>query len=135
MDTQAFQQSLSLHAGRMAGMGQERLHSSRTLEPKVKLEIQASPLTIRLNLLKEILAVPTCSRQEDRMVAFLIEHVRHRPVAVNGYVLLYWTAEKPIQRQSGDLACEIPECDMSGKRMLGCRPREIGGFRRVEVFI
>ena len=88
MDTQAFQQSLSLHAGRMAGMGQERLHSSRTLEPKVKLEIQASPLTIRLNLLKEILAVPTCSRQEDGMVAFLIEHVRQQGAARCGEIVV-----------------------------------------------
>jgi di/tripeptidase len=33
---------------------------------------------MRLNLLKQILAVPTCSQQEDRMVAFLTEHVRQR---------------------------------------------------------
>jgi len=33
---------------------------------------------MRLDLLKQILAVPTCSRQEERMVAFLAEHVRQR---------------------------------------------------------
>jgi putative aminopeptidase FrvX len=33
---------------------------------------------MRLNLLKQILAVPTYFRQEERMVAFLMEHVRQR---------------------------------------------------------
>lgn len=31
---------------------------------------------VRLNLLKQVLAVPTCSRQEGQMVAFLNDHVR-----------------------------------------------------------
>ena len=51
----------------MAEVGQERL--------------RGGSLTMRLDLLKQILAVPTCSQQEDRMVAFLIEHVRERGAA------------------------------------------------------
>lgn len=33
---------------------------------------------VRLNLLKQVLAVPTCSRQEGQMVEFIVEHVRQR---------------------------------------------------------
>ena len=33
---------------------------------------------MRLDLLKRLLAVPTCSRQEHRMVEFLLNHVRER---------------------------------------------------------
>ena len=36
---------------------------------------------MRLDLLKQILVVPTCSRQEDRMVAYIMEHVRQRGAA------------------------------------------------------
>ena len=43
---------------------------------------------MRLDLLKQILAVPTCSRQEDRMVAFLIEHVRQRGAARCGEIVV-----------------------------------------------
>ena len=35
-------------------------------------------MPMRTNLLKQILAVPTCSRQEGRMVEFLLNHVRQR---------------------------------------------------------
>ena len=34
--------------------------------------------SLRLDLLKRLLAVPTCSRQEGRMVEFIVEHVRQR---------------------------------------------------------
>ncbi len=42
---------------------------------------------MRLDLLKQILAVPTCSRQEDRMVAFLVEHVRQRGATRCGEII------------------------------------------------
>jgi di/tripeptidase len=41
---------------------------------------------MRLNLLKQILAVPSCSRQEGRMVEFLVEHVRQRGASRCGEV-------------------------------------------------
>ena len=41
---------------------------------------------MRLDLLKQILAVPTCSRQEGRMVKFLVEHVRQRGASRCGEV-------------------------------------------------
>jgi len=41
---------------------------------------------MRLDLLKQILAVPTCSRQEGRMVEFLVEHVRQRGASRCGEV-------------------------------------------------
>jgi tripeptide aminopeptidase len=41
---------------------------------------------MRLDLLKQILAVPTCSRQEQHMVEFLVEHVRQRGPARCGEV-------------------------------------------------
>ena len=41
---------------------------------------------MRLNLLKQILAVPSCSRQEGRMVEFLVEHVRQRGAARCGEI-------------------------------------------------
>lgn len=34
--------------------------------------------SMNLSLLKRLLAVPTCSRQEQHMVAFLVDHVRER---------------------------------------------------------
>ena len=34
--------------------------------------------SLRLDLLKRLLAVPTCSRQEGRIVEFIVEHVRQR---------------------------------------------------------
>ena len=42
---------------------------------------------MRLNLLKKLLAVPTCSRQEQHMVAFLMEHVRQRGPARCGEII------------------------------------------------
>jgi len=41
---------------------------------------------MRLELLKQVLAVPTCSRQEQHMVAFLVEHVRQRGPARCGEI-------------------------------------------------
>lgn len=38
---------------------------------------------MRLDLLKQILAVPTCFRQEERMVEFLVGHVRHEIAEIN----------------------------------------------------
>ncbi len=42
---------------------------------------------MNLDLLKQILAVPTCSRQEQRMVEFLVEHVRQRGVDRCGEII------------------------------------------------
>ncbi len=42
---------------------------------------------MRLDLLKQILAVPTCSRQEQRVVDFLVEHVRQRGPARCGEII------------------------------------------------
>jgi acetylornithine deacetylase/succinyl-diaminopimelate desuccinylase-like protein len=42
--------------------------------------------SLRLDLLKRILAVPTCSRREDRMVEFLVDHVRERGSARCGEI-------------------------------------------------
>lgn len=42
---------------------------------------------MRIDLLKQILAVPTCSRQEGRMVEFLVEHVRQRGSARCGSIV------------------------------------------------
>ena len=39
---------------------------------------------MRVNLLKQILAVPTCSGHEDVMVEFLINHVRQGGVGQRG---------------------------------------------------
>jgi acetylornithine deacetylase/succinyl-diaminopimelate desuccinylase-like protein len=39
---------------------------------------------MHLGLLKEILAVPTCSRQEDRFVDFLLDYVRQGSVGLRG---------------------------------------------------
>ncbi len=39
---------------------------------------------MRLNLLKEILAVPTCSGREDQMVRFLVKHLGQHRVALRG---------------------------------------------------
>jgi putative aminopeptidase FrvX len=41
---------------------------------------------MRLDLLKQLLAVPTRSRREDRMVAFLVEHVRKRGASFCGEI-------------------------------------------------
>ena len=41
---------------------------------------------MRIELLKQILAVPTCSRQEGRMVEFLVQHVRQRGPARCGEI-------------------------------------------------
>jgi hypothetical protein len=43
--------------------------------------------SLRLDLLKRLLAVPTCSRQEGQMVEFLVEHVRQRGSARCGEVV------------------------------------------------
>ena len=43
--------------------------------------------SVRLDLLKRLLAVPTCSRQEGQMVEFLVEHVRQRGSARCGEVV------------------------------------------------
>jgi putative aminopeptidase FrvX len=43
--------------------------------------------SLRLDLLKRLLAVPTCSRQEGQMVEFLIQHVRQRSSARCGRVV------------------------------------------------
>jgi len=40
-----------------------------------------------LDLLNEILAVPTCSRQEDKMIEFLVEHVRQRGASRCGEII------------------------------------------------
>jgi di/tripeptidase len=42
--------------------------------------------SLRLDLLKRLLAVPTCSRQEGQMVEFLVEHVRERGSARCGSI-------------------------------------------------
>ena len=42
---------------------------------------------MRIDLLKQILAVPACSRQEDLMVAFLVEHVRQQGAARCGEIV------------------------------------------------
>jgi putative aminopeptidase FrvX len=52
----------------------------------MNLDIEALPLTMRLDLLKQLLAVPTCYRQEERMVAFLMEHLRQRDVGQCGEI-------------------------------------------------
>src|SRR5690348_829649 len=43
--------------------------------------------SLRLDLLRGLLAVPTCSRQEDRMVEFIVEHVRQRGSARCGNIV------------------------------------------------
>src|SRR6516225_7168880 len=43
--------------------------------------------SLRLDILKRLLAVPTCSRQEGQMVAFLVEHVRQRGSARCGSIV------------------------------------------------
>lgn len=42
---------------------------------------------MRLDLLKQILAMPTCSQQEDRMVQFITDHVHQRGAARCGEVV------------------------------------------------
>ena len=48
--------------------------------PKILITRAGQPAanSLRLDLLKRLLAVPTCSRQEGQMVEFLVEHVRQR---------------------------------------------------------
>jgi tripeptide aminopeptidase len=43
--------------------------------------------SLRLDLLKRLLVVPTCSRQEGQMVEFLVEHVRQRGSARCGKIV------------------------------------------------
>jgi tripeptide aminopeptidase len=48
---------------------------------------QLAESSLRLDLLRGLLTVPTCSRQEDRMVEFIAEHVRQRGSARCGSIV------------------------------------------------
>ncbi|MCW5550873.1 MAG: M28 family peptidase [Verrucomicrobiae bacterium] len=64
------------------------------------------------NLLKQILAVPTCSRQEDHMVAFLAEHVRQRGVDRCGKVVTdEWNNVYIRKGDSGTVPCVAAHID------------------------
>ena len=49
---------------------------------------QPAANSLRLDLLKRLLAVPTCSRQEGQMVEFIVEHVRQRGSARCGEIVI-----------------------------------------------
>ncbi len=85
-------------------MGQERLQTSsitprsitmRTSPPESLESIacqhgragQPAEDALRRDLLKRLLAVPTCSRQEDRMMGFIAEHLRQRGSARCGQIM------------------------------------------------
>jgi tripeptide aminopeptidase len=67
---------------------------------------------MRLDLLKQILAVPTCSRQEGRMVEFLVQHVRHRGPARCGEIVTdEWNNVFIRKGKAGTAACMAAHID------------------------
>ena len=61
---------------------------------------------MRTDLLKRILAVPTCSRREHRMVEFLLQHVRERGAERCGVATVdRWNNVLIVKGSGGDVPC------------------------------
>jgi di/tripeptidase len=67
---------------------------------------------MKLELLKQILAVPTCSRQEDQMVAFLVDYVRQRGTKRCGEVVTdEWNNVYIRKGRADDFPCVVAHID------------------------